>query len=165
MIKKLLIIPTLVFLALLLVATIYVFSGDKRLRDSNIHIENASVYAPLPGQKTALVTLDLVNEGGANQLLSVHTPNASKAMIHKSVEENGIAKMVPMHSVKIQPLTTTRFEKGGLHIMLMNADIPENTEEISLLLTFARPPKRPDDKAKAGDAAIFNLAVQAKVQK
>ncbi|HHI89065.1 MAG TPA: copper chaperone PCu(A)C [Hellea balneolensis] len=163
MIKKVLIYPTLLLLLLVSVATVYVFSGDKRLRDANIHVENAVIQAPLPGKTMAVAYFDLVNEGGADELLSVRTPVAKRAELHISTNENGISKMRRLDSVKVMPLATTRFARGGRHVMLFDVNIPENATTAPLILTFARPPLPPAPDAKKDDKKIYFLKVDARI--
>ena len=165
MIKKILIYPTLVFLVLLVVATLYVFSGDKKLRDANIHIENAVIRAPLPGQTMAVAYFDIINEGGANELLSVSTPVAKKAELHMSTLENGISKMRRETSVKIGALQTIQFQIGGRHVMLFDVLIAPDMDRIPLTLTFARPPLPPAPNAKKDDPKVYLLRTEAKIRR
>ncbi len=165
MIKKILIYPTLLLLVLVTAATIYVFSGDKKLRDPDIHIENAVIQAPLPGKTMSVAYFDMVNEGGADELLSVRTPIAKKAELHISTHEDNISKMRRVNSVKVMPLATTKFERGGRHVMLFDVSIPERASTAPLILTFARPPLPPKPDAKKDDKKIYYLTVDARIER
>ncbi len=159
MIRKILIYPTLVFLFLLLAASIYVFSGSEKTRHSDIRIENASIRAPLPGQSVGVAYFHIINAGGANELLSVSTPVSSNVELHTVLNEDGIMKMRKRETVKIPALATTKFERGGLHVMLFGAKIPKDMQAIPLTFTFARPPLLREDEKK-----IYTLTVKARLE-
>ena len=165
MIKKLLIYPTLVFLVLLIGATFYVLSGDKSLRHADIRVENARIKLALPGQTTAVLYFDLVNNGGANQLLTVSVPGAKKSLLHESIDEDGVMKMRHLTSVKVEPKSTTSFAPNGKHVMLMGFELGENKHTIPIILTFARPPLPPAPDADKNDKPIYTLEVEAKISK
>ncbi len=168
MIRKVLIYPVLVFLVLLLAATLYILSGDKNIRHSNIRIENAVVRAPMPGQTVGVLYFHIVNAGGANELLSISTPVSSHVELHTVLQENDIMKMRRVETVKIQALTTTKFERGGLHVMLFGAKIPKGKTAndktgkdmrlVPLTFTFARPPT-PD--AAQAEEKTYTLTLEA----
>ena len=159
MIRKILVYPTLVFLFLLLAATIYIFSGSEKIRHSDIRIENASVRAPLPGQSVGVAYFDIINAGGANELLSISTPVSPNVELHAVLQEDGIMKMRRRETVKIPALVTTKFERGGLHVMLFDAKIPKDMQTISLTFTFARPPL-----LREGGEKIYTLTIEARLE-
>ncbi len=163
MIKKILVYPSLAFLLLLIAASIYVLYGDKSLRHADIRVENARIRPPLPGQKMGVLYFDLINNGGANQLLSVNVPAAKKTMIHESIDDNGIIKMQHLENVKINAKTTTSFKQGGLHIMLMGLEIQEDITSIPVILTFARPPLPPPTDADKKTKPVYTLETNAKI--
>jgi len=158
-IRKTLVYPTLVFLFLLLAATIYIVSGSEKIRHSDIRIENASVRAPLPGQSVGVAYFHIINAGGANELLSISTPISSNVELHTVLQEDGIMKMRKRETVKIPALATTKFERGGLHVMLFGAKIPEDMRVIPLTFTFARPPFLREDGEK-----IYTLTIEARLE-
>jgi len=139
-VRKVLIYPVLVFLILLLSAGFYVLSADKKIRYSDIRIESASVRAPMPGQSVGVLYFHIINTGGANELLSVSTPVSGRVELHTVLQDNDIMRMRRVETVKIQALATTKFERGGLHVMLFDAKIPKDMQNIPVTLTFAHPP-------------------------
>jgi periplasmic copper chaperone A len=59
-------------------------------------------------------------------------------MIHNTVQEGEIARMVHMDSVEIPPGQTLTFEPGGLHLMLMHPEKPLREGDIAdITLRFA----------------------------
>jgi copper(I)-binding protein len=59
-------------------------------------------------------------------------------MMHRSVEENGVSKMLPADSIDVPAGGTVEFKPGGYHLMLMS---PQSKiapgEQIPLTLEFA----------------------------
>ncbi|MBL4853338.1 MAG: copper chaperone PCu(A)C [Robiginitomaculum sp.] len=159
--RKILIYAAMAFLAILLVVIVYVFFGDKENRHSDIRIENASLRAPLPGQTVGVSYFHIINTGGANELLSISTPVSPNVELHTVLQEDGIMKMRKRETVKIPALTTTKFERGGLHVMLFDAKVPENMSFVPLTFTFVRPPV----PAKNKDAEkTYTLTVEARLE-
>jgi copper(I)-binding protein len=101
-----------------------------------IYVENASVRMPAPGQTTAVAYFDVINSGGPDRLMSVHTPISSNAELHTHLHEDGIMKMRRVEQVDIPEKQTTSFEPGGNHVMIFEATIPSRAESISLTLNF-----------------------------
>ncbi len=132
--------PAIALLLLAALASAYLIFSDKGTAQPNIRVENATIRPPAPGQTTAAAYFDIINGGGANQLLSVATPISANVELHTHLHEDGMMKMRMVKSVKILPKQTTKFERGGLHVMMFNADIPNGAKQIPLILTFARPP-------------------------
>lgn len=138
MIKKILIYPTLAFLLLLIIATVYVKSGNPAKAKPNIAVENVRLRAPLPGQSVAAGWFDVVNSGGVDELLSASSPISDTIELHTHEMADGVMKMRKVRSVKIDGLQTTHFKPGGLHLMIFNADIPGGAISVPITLEFAR---------------------------
>ncbi len=62
--------------------------------------------------------------GRSVSLLRVASPAFRNAMIHRTVTQGGVAKMVHMQRVEIPPGGKVVFEPGGYHLMLMNPKEP-----------------------------------------
>lgn len=94
---------------------------------------------PVPIQKaSAAVYLRIRNGESQNRIIeSVHCSLAQRSEIHRSLEDDGLMKMVPVPSLVLPAGQTIQMEPGGLHIMLIGLDrIPEQGEEIDLTLHF-----------------------------
>ena len=102
-----------------------------------ISIENASLRLPAPGQTKGTAYFDVVNNGGADVLLSAATPFSSRVELHTHLHEDGMMKMRQVETVDIGPETVTHFKTGGLHVMIFNMDVPEGATHMPLTLTFA----------------------------
>lgn len=53
----------------------------------------------------------------SQQLLAASTTSFHHTMLHKSFEENGMAKMAMVDSIDLPAKSVTAFKPGGLHIM------------------------------------------------
>ncbi len=82
----------------------------------------------------------VVLKGGAQDdtLIGASTPVADGAMVHVSMQDNGIMKMRHVDGVPVPANQTVTFEPGGNHIMLMGLKHPlAGGETFKLTLTFA----------------------------
>ena len=161
--------PAIVLVILTALATAYLLFSDKETAYSDIRVENVALRLPAPGQTTAAAYFDIVNDGGANELLSASTPISTKVELHTHLHEDGMMKMRMVKSVKILPQQTTRFKRMGLHVMIFNVDIPEDTKQVPLTLTFARPPVHVEapkdaDGNKIDVPKIYTITVLAEVE-
>ncbi|PHR91590.1 MAG: hypothetical protein COA69_10355 [Robiginitomaculum sp.] len=138
MLRNFLIYPATAFLILMLAATVYLYTGNKAKAVPDITISSVSLRLPAPGQTTAAVYFEILNAGGADELLSASSPVSANVELHNHVHENGIMKMRKLESLKIRGLQTTFFKPGGLHVMLFDFSIPANTTAIPLTLHFVR---------------------------
>lgn len=56
----------------------------------------------------------------AVELISASSPACGSMMLHRSKEENGVDKMLPVEDVTVPAHGTFDFQPGGYHIMCMN---------------------------------------------
>ena len=78
------------------------------------------VTAPSPDMPMAAAYLDFSNRSGeAVRITGVTSPNYERVEMHETTIEDGIARMRRLDSVTIPDGDTVRFERGGLHLMLM----------------------------------------------
>jgi len=161
--------PAIVLVILTALATAYLLFSDKETAYSDIRVENAVLRPPAPGQTTAVAYFDVINDGGANELLSASSPISTKVELHTHLHEDGMMKMRMVKSVKILPQQTTEFKRMSLHVMIFNVDIAEGTKQVPLSLTFARPPvhaEAPKDAEgkKIDVPKIYTITVLAEVE-
>ena len=102
-------------------------------------ISNAWIkYNPMQGRLSAAY-MDIENTSDVDGVLvgtSAQTP--IHTMMHESIEEDGITKMLHLESVSIGAGTNISFAPRGLHIMLMN--MPSGLEvgsTLPMVLEFA----------------------------
>lgn len=161
--------PAIILVLLTAIASAYLMFSDKGTAYSDIRVENVTLRLPAPGQTTAAAYFDVINDGGANELLSASTPISSKVELHTHLHEDGMMKMRMVKSVKILPEQTTQFKRMGLHVMIFNVDFAEGTKQVPLTLTFARPPVHAEVLIEAGGKKvsvpkIYTVTVLAEVE-
>jgi periplasmic copper chaperone A len=59
----------------------------------------------------------LENHGGALVLFGASAPDCQSLMLHKSTEDNGMARMAMVTAVPVPPHGTLHFAPGGYHLM------------------------------------------------
>ena len=103
-------------------------------------VEGAWVRASIGGSSVSAVYFVVVNRGeSADRLVGVETERAGNAMLHRSVVEDGVAKMRHVDAIGVPPGGSARLEPGGLHVMLMGVSPPlEAGENVSVTLVFER---------------------------
>ena len=119
---------------------------------SGAHASDMMVMKPYarasatPTAKTGAIYVGLMNHGAeSDRLLSVSTPAAAMAHLHKTENVDGVMKMEPVEALEIPVHGMLVMKPGGYHIMLMGLKQPlKEGEEIDLMLHFE----------KAGDVAV-----------
>lgn len=103
-------------------------------------LEISEAWARKTGSRTASAAVYLNLKNGtdaAETLLSVSSPRAAMATIHRSFEQDGIMRMEMQDELEVAPGSTAAFAPGGMHIMLMRLDQPLKQGEVfPLTLTF-----------------------------
>ncbi len=106
-----------------------------------VTVENPWARATTPSAKAGGIFLTLHGSAAADRLVSAATPVAGMAEIHRTVEQDGVMKMLPIDGIDVAPGATVEFKPGGLHIMLMGLKQqlkPGDTFPVTL--TFAKAP-------------------------
>jgi len=117
--------------------------------DHGATLDISQAWARKTGSRTvsAAIYLDIKNLSETTEtLLSVQTERARMAMIHRSMEQDGIMRMHMQDDVEIAAGESVSFEPGGLHIMLTSLTEPLKEGDIfPLTLSFEH----------AGDVQIY----------
>lgn len=80
------------------------------------------------GQSSAAAYLVIRNYGpGADRLVSVSSPAANMAGVHRSQISGGVARMRSAGSIVVPPGKMLAMAPGGLHVMLMGLKNPLRT--------------------------------------
>ncbi|MEM8982014.1 MAG: copper chaperone PCu(A)C [Pseudomonadota bacterium] len=56
-------------------------------------------------------------------ITGVRAPGSADAMLHTTIESDGVSRMRPLPALVVPAGETTRFEPGGIHIMLVRATV------------------------------------------
>ncbi|MGE5625257.1 MAG: copper chaperone PCu(A)C [Bacillota bacterium] len=101
------------FLAALLF-TVAALGDGPTVRASHVWIREAP-----PGTKVmaGYFTLENLTDKPLS-LVEVSSPDFDSAMLHQSVEKNGVESMLPVDTLPILAGTTIELKPGGLHVML-----------------------------------------------
>ncbi|NPB07065.1 MAG: copper chaperone PCu(A)C [Aquificae bacterium] len=105
-----------------------------------IKVEDPWIALPPPGPKTTMMGMVVVNEGTEEDcLVAVSTPVARVHELHKTVFENGVARMVRQEKVCIPPGSKVEFKHHGYHVMLIDLKEPlKEGQEVPVKLTFEK---------------------------
>ncbi|WP_457626903.1 copper chaperone PCu(A)C [Persephonella sp.] len=107
------------FLLMVLVVGVYAYTQPV------IRIVDPWVRAVPPNMKNSALFMTIVNDGDEDdELIGVETDIARMAQIHKTVNENGVMKMVHVDKIEIHGHTKVELKPGGYHIMLMGLKRP-----------------------------------------
>lgn len=100
-------------------------------QDAPLVATDVIVYQSVPGSMMRAGYLTLTNNTDATITIDqVTSPEFGSVEMHETILEDGIAKMRAMPSLSIPAGESAHFERGGKHLMLMQAD--ENIETVTL---------------------------------
>ena len=91
---------------------------------SNVAVSHARVRL-LPGDLPLAGYFVLGNQSSHPiTLIGASCPDFAMVMMHRSVHENGMDRMVGVKSLEVAPGKAVRFAPGGYHLMLMHRRHP-----------------------------------------
>ena len=87
----------------------------------NLQISNIWARATPGHARTAAVYIERIHNSGGqiDSLIYMSSPLARKNLIHKTIVEDGIAKMSHVKVLKIHAGRSVSLKPGGLHIMML----------------------------------------------
>ena len=100
-------------------------------QDAPLVATDVIVYQSVPGSMMRAGYLTLTNNSDTTITIDqVTSPEFGSVEMHETILEDGIAKMRAMPSLSIPAGESAHFERGGKHLMLMQA--AENIETVTL---------------------------------
>lgn len=103
-----------------LLVVLGLFLGAPPAGAAGLEVSGAWIRLPPPGAGAAAAYLVLRNPGGTPEVLTgAESPAFGRVMMHRSVLQDGVARMRHVDELEIGPGRAVRFEPGGLHLMLM----------------------------------------------
>jgi len=116
----------LIFLfAVILVATVHAYTQPV------IKIVDPWVRAVPPNMKNTALFMTIINQGDEDdELIGVEGDVSKMIQIHKTVNENGVMKMVHVDKIEIHGHSKVELKPGGYHIMLMGLKRPLKEGEV-----------------------------------
>jgi len=86
-------------------------------------VSDIQLFAPLPGSHAAVGYLSLHNQSNVPLTIeSISSPDFGKVQMHETVIRDGVASMLALPSVTIEPGASVKFAAGGKHLMLMQSE-------------------------------------------
>lgn len=111
------------------------FAGDK----VDVTVKKAWVKLAPPGTKVNAAYMEFYNHSSGN--IAVVTMNAdccNKVMAHQSRRVGGRVFMDHLDKLEIPPQSKLALEPGGLHLMLIGAQVPlKVNDEVNITFTFS----------------------------
>ena len=133
------ILPAVVAFSFAMLVAVSV-TAAQNYRAGDLTIVHPWARETLTPVQASAVYFTIVNDGTkADRLLGVSTPAAERAMLHRTVMDRDIARMVAVEEIEIAAASLVMLEPGGLHVMLTGLATPlvENKTFI-LTLIFVR---------------------------
>jgi copper(I)-binding protein len=133
--KMRIMVPAVLALALTAAAVISM-GQNSNITAAQMSVTEAWSRATPPGASVGAVYLTIENRGGAaDRIVSVESPAASSAMLHETIEQDGVSTMRETEG-RIDAGGVLDMKPGGTHIMLMGLNAPL-TEGGSVSVTLA----------------------------
>jgi copper(I)-binding protein len=87
--------------------------------DSALEVTDPWIREAPPGAKVLAAYLVIANQGDQAATITVITsPDFERIEIHRTLVEDGVARMVPVDSLQIAAAGRAVLEPGGMHLML-----------------------------------------------
>ena len=105
----------------------------------SIQVDHPWARATSPSAKTGGVFMTLIDTGAPDKLVSAASPVAGMVEVHRTVEENGVMKMLPVAAIDLETGKKVQLAPGGYHVMLMDLKRQLKVgETFPITLTFAQ---------------------------
>lgn len=103
-----------------------------------VAISAAVMPLPAPGQTTAAIYLNLINNTSTTLVINYIEASISDHIeVHRNYYENGMMKMRPVAHVSIEPGGKMQFTPGGYHLMVFDMSAPPaDGENVTLTIHF-----------------------------
>jgi copper(I)-binding protein len=124
---------------------------------NGIEIEDAWVREGPPNAPVLAGYLRIYNNGSdAVSITAAESPDVPRIELHRTEMQEGVARMIEMKSVEVEPGQSVRFEPGGMHLMLFDPARPlREGDTLDLWLITAdgtRHPTTANVRKATGDA-------------
>ena len=123
-----------VFVCLMMALTFIVAASE----DVGVTIDNLWIREAPPGMTTMAGYMALRNNTSRPEVLvAASSSGFETVMIHRSIVQDGMARMVHASQIELAPNASLVFAPGGYHLMLMN---PKRTlragDRVDIILKF-----------------------------
>lgn len=104
----------------LLLAVAVLAAGCGTAADAPLVADDVRVSAPRPGTSMSAGYMSLTNPGDSDlEITRVQSPQFDAVEVHRTVLEDGVARMRAEPAIVVAAGATVRLEPGGLHLMLL----------------------------------------------
>jgi copper(I)-binding protein len=85
-----------------------------------LQFRSARIPEAPPGARAMAAYMTIVNDSERERIITdVSSDDFGEVQVHRSVVEDGVAKMEPLESLRIPPGESVTLEPGGIHLMLI----------------------------------------------
>jgi copper(I)-binding protein len=92
---------------------------------TGLTVENARIREAPPTAAVLAGYMTLINTSGKSiRVTGVSSPDFAAAELHRTVVEDGVARMTPVEQLEVPAHERRVLEPGGLHLMLINPHQP-----------------------------------------
>lgn len=127
--------PRLLLRSMIATALLAIWIGAVRAGD--IAVENPSIRFIIKARPAAGYFRLRNATSSVLELIGASSPACGMLTLHQSKEENGVAKMVPVASLKVPPDGSLVFRPGGYHLMCMQPRNLNIGAQVPITLRFA----------------------------
>jgi len=108
------------FSIFLLTTVMELKSETKTPINSNVLVSDAWVRAMPPGSMMTAAFFKITNPTDKTLIIKAITSDlAGDCSVHRTINENGLNKMIAVDQLQISPHSSIEFAPGGLHVMIM----------------------------------------------
>jgi len=99
-----------------------------------LSVTDVTVTRPLPGTSMSAGYFTIENHGSSMVVITaIDSPQFARVDMHETVIENDVSRMRSIDALQIEPGKRVRFEPGGKHLMLTQADAIPDTVTLNFL--------------------------------
>ena len=109
-------------------------SAKKGAAMAGMHLIDARIHAPPPGQPMSAGYFTLMNHGSEAVTLTGLTSDTVSVQMHTTKVENNGTTMRPLNTITIAADDQIIFQPGGNHLMIR--DLPSDLKSIALVMQF-----------------------------
>jgi len=104
----------------MVIAILMSVAGNSIAADAHLMIMDPWVREAPPNAKMLAGYFTIMNHSGKSvEIVGASSDKFEKVELHKTVHEEGVAKMIAQPSVEVGKHATVKFQPGGLHLMLI----------------------------------------------
>ncbi len=114
-----------IYLSRMLTALLLLIGASAATADATLEISEAWVREAPPTARmmAGYMTINNTSDTPAT-VISISSPDYDSAEIHRTVIEDGVARMLPVRQLEIPANSQVKLEPGGLHLMLFEPQRP-----------------------------------------